>query len=199
VLLSIEEYAKHRGVDARAVRYALERGRISTNSDRLIETTEADADWEKNTNHRNARYGPKTKHRPVLSAARLPNPPRKSSPAAREVAEEAQAAIPSGGGISFAQARAAKEVYEARLKKIELEKAQGDLLPRRQIEIHAFNVHRITRDAILNIPIRIATQLAGEPDPMTVTEILEAELRLVLNQLAEALSTYGREREEVAS
>jgi hypothetical protein len=78
---------------------------------------------------------------------------------------------------------------------------QGDLLPRRQIQIHAFNIHRISRDALLNIPIRIATQIAGETDPLAITEMLEAEIRLVLNQLAEALTHYGRENQdqEVAS
>jgi hypothetical protein len=89
---------------------------------------------------------------------------------------------------NLAQARAAKEVFEARLKKIELEERQGNLLPRSSVQIEAFNRARVLRDAILNVPDRVAAQLAAESEASVVHDLLEAELVLVLEEYSRANS-----------
>ena len=48
----------------------------------------------------------------------------------------------------------------------------------------AFEQARLLRDAILNIPDRIAASVAAESDPIAVHDMLTKEFRNVLNQLA---------------
>lgn len=71
-------------------------------------------------------------------------------------------------------------------KRLELKNKveSGEYLPAREVEESAFNSARITRDAILNIPDRIAALLAAESDAMQVHKILTEELRRALENLA---------------
>lgn len=172
MLMGVTEYARHRGVAMRAVSFAIERGRIKKNADGMIDSDQADRDWERNTNHAQARYGPK--------------PPR--AHAARHKAKESAAAAADpermASSASFANARAAKEVYEARLKKLEFDERQGSLISRKAVEVAAHNRGRILRDALMNIPNRLAAQLAAEKDPAGCHDLLEAELRMVFEEFS---------------
>jgi hypothetical protein len=169
--MSLSQYARHRGCALRAVQFAIERGRIVREPDGRIDSEKADWDWDRNTNHAQARYGPKG-HR---MRGNLITPPT----------GVVEPVIPSPIAASFAQARTAKEVFEARIKKIELEERQGNLLPRRAVELQAFNRGRILRDAMLNIPARISGLLAAETDPAAVFDLLELEIRNTLEKLSE--------------
>lgn len=46
----------------------------------------------------------------------------------------------------------------------------------------------VTRDGILNVPPRLAPQLAAETDPATIQEVLATDLRATLTELASAPS-----------
>jgi hypothetical protein len=52
VLMTLTEYARHRGCDKKAVQFAIERGRIKRNEDGSINSDRADVDWEANTDQR---------------------------------------------------------------------------------------------------------------------------------------------------
>jgi len=177
--MSITEYARHRGCDLKAVQYAVKTGRIQRGEDGRIESEQADKDWEKNTDHTRARYGPRRRN---VRAEGVP------SWAAQQHAQGEAAAFADpqrqAGATNFSQARAAREIYEARIKKLEFEQMQGNLVSRRGMEVAAYNRGRIIRDAMMNIPNRIAAQLAAETDPATVHEQLEAEIRTVLEEFA---------------
>jgi hypothetical protein len=84
------------------------------------------------------------------------------------------------GAPNYAVARAARELCEAELRKLDLEERKGNLLSRRAVEIETFKLFRVLRDTILNIPSRISAQLAVESDPRNVEEVLETELRRAL-------------------
>src|SRR3990167_2117706 len=60
--VSIRAYARHRGVVHNAVCKAIKAGRIQLNKDKTLDVTQADLDWEKNTNP--AKAG-SSKHRPA--------------------------------------------------------------------------------------------------------------------------------------
>ena len=180
MLMTITEYTRHRGCQLQAVQYAVKAGRIQRDADGKIDSDQADADWERNTSHSHARYGPK--------------PPRKQegptqSHSAKVKAADAAADLGSGErlatGPDYSKARAAKEIYEARLKKLDYEERLGNLVPRSEVELAAFNRFRILRDACFNIPNRIAAQIAAESDPATVFQILEDEVRLVFDNFAD--------------
>lgn len=162
-LMSITAYAKYRGCQKRAVQYAIESGRITRNPDGTIDSDQADKDWQENTQHSNARYG-KRKPKAEDNGPATPEPPSASS--------------------SFARARAVKETYDAQLKKLDLDEKQRTLISRKEAEVAAFTQFRILRDAAFNVVPRLAAQLAAESDPLTVADLLEAELRDVFERYA---------------
>jgi hypothetical protein len=170
--MSLCEYARHRGCDKKAVQFAVERKRITRNEDGTIDSDRADQEWEENTLHSQARYGPK----PPRS-----RPSHREAPGgghAHSLAEE-----PRLGG-NFQNARAVREIYEARLKKLSFEQKQGTLLPRAEVEAATRNTFQIFREAMLNIPSRVAGQLAAESDALKIHEMLEMEIRLALQDFA---------------
>jgi hypothetical protein len=61
----------------------------------------------------------------------------------------------------------------------------GELVPVEEVRISAFNKARIVRDNLLNIPDRVASQLASISDERKIHEILLTEIRTVLETLAE--------------
>jgi len=186
--MGVTEYARHRGCELRAVQFAIQRGRITKDANGLIDSDKADRDWERNTNHAQARYGKKRRDRDPASDVQG-GKTRAATWAAKHKAAESAAATQSdpdrlSSSMSFANARAAKEIYEARLKKIELEERLGNLLSRKAVEVAQYNRGRIIRDALMNIPNRIAAQLAAETDPAACHDLLEAEIRMVLEEFS---------------
>ena len=89
----------------------------------------------------------------------------------------------SGGGSTYAQSRAVRELYLARLAKIEYEERLNKLVNRDEVKVAAFSMARTIRDSLLNIPDRIAAMLAAESDPTRVHYILTEELRRTLLEL----------------
>ena len=89
-----------------------------------------------------------------------------------------------GSGPSYAQSRAVRELYLARLAKIEFEERSHKLVSRDEVKVAAFSMARTVRDSLLNIPDRIAAMLAAESDPTRVHHILTEELRRALIELS---------------
>lgn len=81
----------------------------------------------------------------------------------------------------YNKARAARELYQFRLAKLEYEERTGKLISRDEVQVAAFNKYRRFRDQLLTIPDRVAAILAAETDAARVHEILAAELRRALN------------------
>ena len=90
------------------------------------------------------------------------------------------------GAAQYTKARAVREHYQARLAKLDFEQRVGSLVSRDEVKIAAFNTLRQFRDAMLNIPDRVAAMLAAEPDPAKCYEILATEIRKALNEFAES-------------
>lgn len=177
-LLSIRGYAKHRGVSHTAVEKAIKQGRIRTNAEGKIDAGQADREWDRNSSPINAPKSP-----------------------SRE---------PSGGepliaGPSYAQSRAIRETYEARLAKLTYEERIKKLINADEMRVAAFNVARMIRDRLLNVPDRVVgavlaeVRAALEPlgasgeqwqglDMAKVHGILLAEMRNILEEFADDLS-----------
>jgi hypothetical protein len=88
-------------------------------------------------------------------------------------------------GPSYAQSRAIREAYLARLAKIEYEERTGKLISRDEVQVAAFNRFRVFRDNMLNIPDRMAAMLAAESDARKVHELLTGEIRKALHEFAD--------------
>lgn len=70
---------------------------------------------------------------------------------------------------------------------IELKARRGELLNAEEVKQAAFDMARITRDALLNIPDRIAAGLAVETDQHRVREMLTTALYEALERLSDGL------------
>ena len=160
--MNASAYARHRGVSHVAVLKALKAGRIAKEPDGTIDPVKADALWNKNTSPAQQRKASKqpTVERPVETPA-------------------------VSNGPSYAQSRAIKEAYNARLAKLEYEEKSGILVRTDTIKVSWFNVLRVLRDRTLNLPDRLAPILAAEMDPKQVRELLDTELRQILNDVAD--------------
>ena len=158
-LLSLRAYAKHRGVSLAAVQKAIHSGRITPNTDGLIDSERADAEWNAKT-------------RPGQ---------RRTRPAAVTPREAAEA---PAAGLDYFRARAIRESYLARLAKIEFEERIAKVVDRDEVQVAAFTRGRVVRDNMLNIPDRVAATLAAESDVDRVHRILSDEIRMALDVLA---------------
>ncbi len=176
-LMSMRSYAKYRGVSPQAVSKAVAAGRITTevdaNGERKINSEVADQQWASNSNQ-----------------SRKTTPTRAEMAGVTPPAQE-QASIPEGEtaaaavGATYQKSKTMREGYMARLAQLEYEERKGKLVSADKVKVSAFNTARIVRDSILNIPDRIAAELASETDPHKLhTKLTEA--------LVEALEELSR-------
>lgn len=170
--LSITAYARHRGVSHVAVLKAIKAGRIEKELDGTIDPAKADAAWERNTNQAQKRKATKSSE-PTRHAADI------DAPVGPPIVNS---------GPSFAQSRAIKEAYNARLAKLAYEEKSGALVKTDSVKVAWFNTLRVVRDRALNLPDRLAPLLATETDPKIVRDLLEEELRIILNDAADAIA-----------
>lgn len=140
--VSLRAYAKHRGVTLKAVQKAIQSGRIQTTADGKIDADQADADWERNT-------GPKVRR----TAA---------SPPPAATIEQSRPEPAAGGTLDYAKARAIIAHYEARLAKIDYEERIKKLVNADEVSVAGFNLFRMFRDRMLNIPDRVVGALIAE-------------------------------------
>lgn len=196
MLMGITEYARHRGVSLPAVQHAVKAGRITRRPDGLIDTDQADREWEQNTDHNKAHF--EQRGVPKKRNGQGPAPPaatghvqagrhRAATHAVRHAEQDAAelgSAERLATGPDFSKARAAKEIYEARIKKLDYEERLGNLVSRKSVEVEAFTAFRILRDACFNIPDRVSAQIAAETDGTVVYEILMVELRRAFEEFA---------------
>lgn len=84
--------------------------------------------------------------------------------------------------------RIKNEMEKGKLLEAKAKAEIGELVPAEEVRTSAFNKARIVRDNLLNIPDRVAPQLASISNENKIHEILLNEIRMVL----EALSSEGK-------
>ena len=209
-LMSPSEYAKHRGISKVAVFYAIRDNRISTvpgpGKRRLIDSDLADKQWEQNTNHENRRnvkepfVVDQTNQQPFVSenitvtqkvetenirASQVYDEPIIDEPPRISSAPKDDPSVPS-----YAKSRAVKEVYNARLTKLEFDIRTGKYVLADDVKKAGFKIARVVRDNLLNIPDRIAGQIAAETDQFKCHQILKEEITKSLEGLTDLESLY---------
>lgn len=174
-LLTMNAYAKHRGVSHTAVAKAVKSGRISRTANGLIDPEAADRQWADNTDP----------SKPLNSVTGDPRHRRSmDSPSIPTSNQEATSTAQVGGLPPYSQSRAIREAYEARLRKLEYEVRIGKLISADEVKVIAFNIARLTRDKLMGIPDRLAPLLAGISDCHETHKLLSAEIRLVCEELS---------------
>jgi len=157
--MSQRAYARQRGVSVSTVQKAIETGRISTLPTGQIDSDVADEEWARNTQT----------HAPAVDR--------------RGQADEDGEVF---GASQYTKARAVREHYQARLAKIEYEERIAQLVSGDEVQVAAYNKFRQFRDAMLNLPDRLAAMLAAESEAAKVHEALTVEIRKALNDFADA-------------
>lgn len=81
------------------------------------------------------------------------------------------------------KSRIKTEVERGKLAELDRRRREGELVERSEIEQAAFSNARRVRDALMNIPARVASLYAAETDPQKIHQNLEDEIRNVLIDL----------------
>lgn len=166
-LMTQAEYATHRGVSAVAVHKAVKAQRIST-IDGKIDPTVADIQWQANTRPRAVRPPAPD---PQTSAADYPPPAPVASVAGEPVDD-------------YWVSRARREAAEAQIAEMKRSEIEGTLIRTDALRQAWSKRIATTRDALLQIPARMAPVLAAESDMDRVAAVLEDELRQALAELS---------------
>ena len=178
--LSIRAYAQHRGVSHTAVAKAIKAGRISVEPDGKIDPAKADAQWARNTlPSQNLNTGAsKPAAKVATTAVSTPVSTREV-----QVPLETRAAAPD-----YQTSRAIREAYAARLAKLEFEERTGKLLNADEVKVKHFNLARLLRDRIQQIPRKLAPQIVAavvaQPDQRVVEDLLMEAIREALEELS---------------
>ncbi len=164
-LMTQSEYARHRGVSAVAVHYAVQEGRISL-IDGKIDAAVADIQWQRNTR------------------ARAPSRPPADADAPSTPASAAGTAEPAVAGDDYWVSRARREAAEAHIAEMKRGELEGKLIRADVLRQAWSRKVASARDALLQIPPRMAPVLAAEADMERVATLLEDELRSALAELS---------------
>ena len=164
MLVSQAEYARQRGVSRQYVGQMVAKGIIGL-SDRKVDTEQADA---------------------ALAALREPARPERR-PKSEVLAPTPGAQQTSTGDLPtlLLKSRIKSEVERAKLLEIKARVEAGKYIAVDDVKVAAFNRARVVRDALLNIPERLAAMLASEGDERRVHQILTTEIRAALEELTD--------------
>lgn len=178
--LSVRAYARARGVSHVAVLKAAQAGRIPLEPDGTIDPAKADVAWTRSTDpgrsKKAAAKPPPEKLKPVAEAA---------MGSVRETLKEQ--GLPSGGNVTFVQARTAHEIAKAHLARLRLQRMKGELVDRSRATALVFRLAREERDGWVNWPARVAALMAAElgVEAHPMQKLLETHVRAHLAELAE--------------
>lgn len=175
-LITKSAYARLRGCDEKAVRKAVNEGRISL-IDGKIDPAVADIQWARNTRARVSQAAVPTDdllgagEADVLQAA-----------AASGRAAAAPAAEP--GYMAF---RSRREEADAQIAEMNAAKMRGTMLMRQDVDRAMFEIGREIRDRLTACARRIASEVASVNTAEACESIVDREHRIVLELLVTSL------------
>ena len=110
---------------------------------------------------------------------------RKPAPSAAPAAPPAQPDAPVDGE-THDKARTRREIAEANLAELKLAELRGELVRVADVRMAAAREDASLREALLQLPARLAPQLAAMSDQAKCHDLLQIELNAVLLVLTEA-------------
>ena len=164
--------ARKLGVSRQAVHDLVKRGIITKDSAGLIDVAQAQA--------------------ALLSSVH----PSSKTAAALQTANPAPAGAPEEGApgveiTSYHVAKTLREAAEAQIARLKLAEMQGDVIRVDAVKNQLATVFSTVREALLQIPARMAPLLAADTDPVSVHNVLHAEIHQALHHLAGAADRVG--------
>lgn len=180
-------YAKRRGVSDRAVRKAIESGRLvkslSKRGNRWqIDPDIADLEWDRNTAPQKVR-----------SAGQINT--GKARARGEDVGEPEPPMVPGAGRgqATYASAKAAAEGYRAMLLKLDYQERDGSLVRKADVERQLFEVAKEVKDAVLRLGPLMVGEIAKAAGGMT-PEQRQDVLMIIERHQTKALETLSNAR-----
>lgn len=156
--ISIREFARRKDIRLKAVQDGIKNGRIKLTKQKVgtpkINWDTESKEWEDNRDESKAHNSGNLKTAPA----------------------------PADG--SFAKAKAVRETLTAKILQLEYEEKIGKLVNADEVKVAWFNLARSVRDSLLNIPDRLAGELAAESNEFKVHQTLQKEIHKVLEVLS---------------
>ncbi len=106
------------------------------------------------------------------------------------------AATRSDAPPNYAHAKAVRETVLAQRARVDLDEKRGLLVPRAEVEDAVYDAGLLLQRNLLHLCSQVAERVASMSDARQITELLEAEHRKVLAQLAAALRAKAAAEEE---
>ena len=182
MLVTFSEFSLLKGCTKAAVTYAV-RSRIAAavvekDGKRWLDRDLAFELWNKNTLRNNSA---KVSLPDPVEQVVLPPAPRTKADVAKRLAQLPDDAIPE-----LNESRARREHYQAELAKLDVDHRRNELVAADAVKKEAFNVAKTVREALINIPDRVANLLAAESDASAIHMALTQEITQALERLANA-------------
>jgi hypothetical protein len=169
-VMSLRAFARRKGVAHSAVVRAVKTARLHAcirqidGHPAIVDVGVADHEWEEN------------KQRPR-----------------RPRADTKDADLSPFSPVSLTEAQRLLVIERTRKLQIERDVAEGRLVEKAAVAKEAFEAERIVRESFLNLPARLAGELAAETDPVRLQIKLEAAIREALHTAATALERTASE------
>ena len=109
-----------------------------------------------------------------------------ASPAAQEEGGSVGEDATAPAGDTYWMSRARREQAEAAIAEFKQRELEGALIRVDAVRAAVAGKLSALRDALLQMPARLAPQLAAEADLVTVTQLLEGELHQVMRSYSDA-------------
>ena len=90
------------------------------------------------------------------------------------------------------EARTRREIAEANIAEMKEGELRGDLIRVSAVKATLSTVFATTRDALLQLPSRLAPLVAADSDPSSVQNTLHSEIHMALQHLAGASDRVGQ-------
>ena len=180
----MSDTAVHKAIKAGRVTVA---GRTPKSQRPLVAWPQAQADWQANSDtskrsHVGSQGSPRRESDPV-PAVHLATSARPDEVQAPENTAVAGDPAPSRQtGPSYAQSRAVREAYQARLAKLEFEQKSGKLVDADEVKVRWFKMITAAKTSILGIPAACKTRVADLP--LSVVAAIDLVCREALEDLA---------------
>jgi hypothetical protein len=163
--ISVRAYARRRGVSHTAVQRAIADGRLARSVAKgegqpaRILASIADVEWNERTSPAHSRAGPatRTSHQPL------------------------------GAADDYRRSLVIEKVVRTKLAQVRLDEHQGRLIDAGEAGRVQFEIARLVRNQMFELPDRLAAELALESDAHRVREILTREITDLMRKLSARL------------
>lgn len=196
--VGITEFARRRGVSKTAVQRAIREKRLRKSLHRLptgrvlIEVQSGAIEWEENTNPGLSRAGKVLGRRRKEAKPSKPETATPSAPKALPIAGTVEAKTETNGTahssgeneLAYRRILTLERTHKAELSRLLVEERQGRLVNAEDVKREVSQRARQLRERVMELPDRLADELAGEVDALRVRQILERELREALEEEA---------------